>query len=210
MLDCVDLGCGVGGSIGWAKSRFGGETFLGIDNRKSELERAREKGYNVVFADITDVSCEIPKCRFITMLHFLEHLKNEAQVKNVLEKSVKAATEFIFIKVPCFDKIKYLASLGFKLTWTDWIGHPTNVTTEMLKKITEELKFEAKIGSLYKINDSSSNEIVPICSPVDTIVYSEKLGAKELIQFKDVYRETYCLINVNCQNFQELSRYEYQ
>jgi len=206
MIDFIDFGCGIGGSIEWAKAKFGGETHLGIDNRINEIQIATSKGFNVIFGDITSEEIKLPQCRYITMLHFLEHLKNEQQVEKIIEKAMKLANEFIYIKVPFFDATEYLKNLGFRLTWTNWIGHTTNVTAEMLKKIINKFSIQAEIGYLQPILNSKSNEIIPVDAPVDTIVYNELLGEKKYIEFEEVYRETCCLININCQRFEELKK----
>jgi hypothetical protein len=197
MIDFIDIGCGTGGSIEWAKTKFGGSTHLGIDNREKEVKEATKNGYNVTLADITSEDVVLPQCRYITMLHVLEHLKNEEDVEKVIKKAVNAASEFVIIRSPSFDSIEYLQLLGFRLTWTNWIGHPTAVTTDMLKMITDKLGFKAETGHLMPVLNSVSNEIVPISSPVDTIVYDPSvLEAKKFVEFVDVYREVYYIINI--------------
>lgn len=204
MVDFIDFGCGTGGSIDWDKNRFGGDNYIGIDNRLSNVQIAINKGYNVILGDITNDNLKLPQSRYITMLHFLEHLKNEQEVEKVIKKSIELSTEFIFIKVPFFDGNDYLKELGFKLTWTDWIGHPVSVTSNMLKKICEKFELQYNIGNIHPIKDSFSNEIVPYSAPVDTIYYEEKLGQKNYIKFDNIYRETYCFVNINCQYWEEL------
>ena len=204
MIDFIDFGCGTGGSINWVKTRFGGETHLGLTNREHEVETAIKNGYNVKLQDITNDDVELPKCRYVSMLHFLEHLKDEQTVEKVISKAINLASEFVFIKVPYFDQIEYLKNLGLRLTWTNWIGHPTAVTSEMLKNITDKFSKQAKIGFLYPIIDSDSNEIIPISSPVDTVLYDVKLEQKKHIELINVYRETYCFININCEKFEEI------
>jgi hypothetical protein len=196
-LDFIDIGCGIGGSIDWAKYVFGGEKYLGIDNRYDECQLAEKNGYNVIFADITSDDCILPKCKYITMIHFLEHLKNEEEVFIVLNKALNSVSEFICIKGPSFESVEYLKKLGFKITWTDWIGHPTPVTKDMLFRLLKkcgvnESQIEFKL--LMKIEDTSSNEIIPLSSPTDIIVYDNYLGEKELLKLDNVYREIYLII----------------
>ena len=204
MIDFIDLGCGIGGSIDWAKAKFGGDTYLGIDSQLSDIQIATDHGYNVILNDVTNENFEFPKARYITMLHLLEHLKNENDVKNVIKKSIIATKEFICIKVPYFDSYEYLKNLGFKLTWSDWIGHPTHITTNLLERIINDLGYEYKIGYLEPVYDSNSDEIIPYTAPVDIIKYDESLGKKEYTEFMGVYRETYCFININCPYWKKL------
>lgn len=197
-IDGVDLGCGTGGSIGWSKNRFGGDNHIGYDNEESDISEAIKSGYNVEYADITSDDFVIPQCRFITSLHTFEHLQDEETILKLLKKCVASASEFIFIKVPFFDNMDYLKSLGLRLTWTNWVGHPTAVTFDMLKRLLEELELSGTAGFLHPVIDSSLNEIIPVDSPIDTIYYNESLGNKDIIPLINVYRETYCFINVNC------------
>ena len=202
MIDFIDLGCGVGGSIGWIQNRFNVKTHLGIDNRPNEVQKATDFGYNVVLGDITN---EIfPKSRFITMLHLLEHLKDETAVEKIIKKSIESATEFIFIKGPYFDGMDYLKQFDLKITWTDWIGHTTIVNKNMLENIIRKNELEYKIGFQYPILNSTSDEIIPIASPIDTMLYDKSLGEKKYVEFEDVYREIYCYININCPNWNDI------
>jgi hypothetical protein len=204
MVDFIDLGCGIGGSIGWAKARFGGDSHLGIDVEQKNVEQAIANGYSVVAADALDCDFQWPVSRYVSMLHFLEHIENELLVRKVIEKALQSATDFVFIKVPYFDKIDYLKNLGFRLTWTNWIGHPTAITTNLLRQIAQEFGVKAHIGYLYSVVDSQSSEIVPISAPVDTIYYDISLGDKLHVEFDQVYRETFCFLNCNCSYWDSL------
>jgi hypothetical protein len=204
VYDFIDLGCGIGGSIEWSKYRFGGKSHLGIDNRIHECKIAQEKGHNVILGDVTSDAFELPNAKYITMLHFLEHLKNEKEVENMIKKSIAAANEFIFIKGPFFDSTEFLKTLGFKITWTDWIGHPTAVTTNLLKSIMEKFDLQYEIGYLMPVFDSTSHEIVPTSAPIDTIRYDDSMGKKEYVNFIGIYREIYCYINVSCTYWNDL------
>jgi len=203
MLDFLDLGCGSGGSINWGK-RFGGKTHLGIGDRVDELSKAVQDGYFVMCADITKV--EFPKVRYVTMLHVLEHLKDKNAVKKVIKKSIEAANEFVFIKGPTFENYDYLKSLGFKITWTDWFGHPTFVTADLLEWCLKDSGLSWVYGFQYPIPDSTSTEIIPYTAPTDTIIYNGSLGEKPYTEFENVYREIYCFININCLDWERIIR----
>lgn len=203
IYDFIDLGCGVGGSIEWIQNRFGVKSHLGIDNRPNDVQKAIDNGYNVILGDINNDNM-FPKSKFITMLHFLEHLKNETYVENVIKKSINSATDFIFIKGPSFEDVEYLKQFNYKITWTDWVGHYTMVTKNMLENIINKSGLEYKIGFQYPILNSNSNEIIPISSPTDTIIYDNSLGIKKYTELKNVYREIFCFININCPNWEEI------
>ena len=63
------------------------------------------------------------------------------------------ANEFVFIKGPTFENMDYLAGLGFRITWTNWIGHPAHVNSEMLKRILDKTGLEYHIFFAYTIVD---------------------------------------------------------
>lgn len=203
MLDFLDLGCGIGGSINWSK-RFGGETHLGVDDRINDLLKAVQDGYFVMCGDIMRI--EFPKVRYVTMLHVLEHLKDKHAVKKIIKKSIEAASEFVFIKGPTFENYDYLKSLGFKITWNDWIGHPTFVTAELLKWCLKDTGLSWLYGFQHPVWDSTSTEIIPFTAPKDTIWYNDSLGEKQFTEFENVYREIYCFINVNCSDWERIIR----
>jgi hypothetical protein len=201
MVDFIDFGCDIGKSIRWAQTTFGGETHLGIDIKEADVQGAIKNGYTAIVGDLTDDALVLPNARYVTMLHFLEHLKSEEAVEKVIKKAIDVASEFIFIKVPYFDRMDYLKRLGFKLTWTDWIGHPTLITSDMLVRIMHKFGFGSTrydLGYLDPVYTSESKEIIPYNAPVDSIVYDTAMGEKEYTEFKDIYRETYLLININC------------
>lgn len=206
MIDFIDLGCGSGGSIDWAKRKFNGGTHLGIEKYVVPYEKAVKNGYNVIQKDVVLDDTILPKCRFVTMLHFLEHLRNEDEVKKVILKSIDSATDFIFFKVPYFDADEYLKSLDFKFTWSDWIGHPTAITTTLIKRLLDENVLQYEIGYSHPVLNSDSNEIIPFSSPVDTIKYDTSLGIKKYVKLNNVFRETYCFVNINCPYWNELIR----
>lgn len=198
MLDGVDLGCGIGGSIEWAMHRFGGNRYLGFDSDAFDVKEARWHGFNAELADITHNKFIIPECRFITSLHTLEHLKDEDAIFKLLQKCVNSAKEFVFIKVPFFDEMDYLESLGVRLTWTNWITHTTAVTSAMLIRLLQRLQVGGVVGFLDPVENTLSKEIIPFDSPVDTLYYPDELrDSKISMPLVNIYRETYCYININ-------------
>lgn len=209
-VDILDIGCGGGGSLGWSKSVFGWDTYIGIDNFIGDIEKAIKSGYNVrnfINSDITtyDMS-QLPRFRYSTMIHVLEHLKSEQDVENVINKAISVSDEFVFIKHPYFDGDEYLKLFDLKFTWSDWIGHPTHVDSEMLTRILDKTGLQYGIGFVYKVENSYSNELIPLSAPVDQIVYDEdKHGYKQYIEFDvPLYREMYAFINIKCKYWDEL------
>lgn len=197
IFDFIDLGCGVGGSIDWVKANLGGKSYLGIDIRQAEWHKARSKGYNVLLADIASPNLILPKSKFVTMIHFLEHLNNEAEVEEVIKKALESAEEYIFIKGPTFKSNEYLKNLGFKLTWTDWRGHKCQIDRNMIYRVLHKCNirdYQIEFTYHQQIKDSSSDEILPYSAPIDSLKYDESMGEKEPVEFDGVYREYTCKV----------------
>ena len=189
MIDFMDFGCGDGSSINWAK-RFGGNKGWGVEKNSDKIKDR----FDIINGDITK-DIYLPRVRYTTMLHLLEHLYSEVDVEYVIKKAITHSSEFVFIKCPFFEKIEYLADLGFKITWTDWLAHSTAITEKLLSDILNKTGLDYYIGFQYPIEDSQWKEIIPKDAPVDTIWYSESLGKKEYVKFDEIYREIYCYIN---------------
>lgn len=143
MYDIVDLGCGSGGSMVWAISKFGGTAHIGFTKSQDDVIQAKRQGLLVEQADILEDNFIVPKTKCVTLLHVLEHLPSQTSVEKVIRKSLSSTSDFIYIKGPYFDGYDYLRTLGFKLTWTDWIGHPTAVTKNMLCEILNKCNISA-------------------------------------------------------------------
>jgi len=203
MIELLDLGCGNGGSIKHFQNMFNAQSHLGIDNDINDIIEAKKSGYDVALGDITKT--DYPQSNIVTSYHVLEHLHTLKDVETVIKKASKSATDFIYCVFPNFDDDKELESLGLKFTWSDWLGHPTKLTTVMIKSIVDKLGLIAYYGKLTPVQDSFHNEIIPFSSPVDTIYYSSELGEKQYIEFKGLYKETAVLITLReLENIDEL------
>lgn len=203
MIDFLDLGCSIG-SIEYSKKIFGGKSFLGVNINSSIVKECCEKGYNVVEGDITNLKIQLPKCKYITSLHVLEHLNNKEEALNVIKLYLKTAFDFMYFSIPNFDDDKYLESLGLKFSWSYYSGHKNKITTDIFKDIIcNKLKLTAKFGKSILVKNSFDKEILPISAPIDTLFYDESLGKKEYIDFNNIYRENYVFIKLRDINYWE-------
>lgn len=206
LFDFIDLGCGTGGSIDWVKANLGGNSYLGIDIRQAECNKAKNNGYNVFLADVTSPALILPKSRFVTMIHVLEHLNNEAEVELVVRKALESAEDYIFIKGPTFKSNEYLKNFGFKLTWTDWWGHKCPVDKDMLFRVLHKCNvrdYQIDFAYHQEIENSLSPEIVPITAPTDSLKYEEQMGKKEVVEFTEVHREFTCKVTKINRRYEE-------
>lgn len=198
MIDCLDLGCGTGASTAWAKHAIGWDTQLGLNNRSDEVEIATANGYNVRLQDITTYE-PFDRCRYVVSFHCLEHLRSESEFAWVMQKAVSAASEFVFVKVPFFEtkKLNELKDLGLRLTWTNWTGHPTPVTIDMIERTLAKIGVSGKTGHLIPMLRTSAECVIPYDSPVDTVRYSKELGEKKIFDLDGFYLETYCFVPIS-------------
>lgn len=197
--DFVDFGSKTGGSMELAVKKLGGKRGLGIELRHDAAEEARKMGYDVMVGDATNLNMPSKSVRFTVISHFLEHLPGINAVKLALENAVRISTDFLYIRGPVFDNDEYLKSLGLKVFWSDWKGHPCHLTTRELGKILESLgvknynfKFEVKM------DDSDNKNIHPLSSPPEQHEYDPVIHPpKKYIKFdKDLYREFICRANL--------------
>lgn len=126
--DFLDLGCSGGDSIPYCERRFGARRGLGVDNNPAKVATARAAGLHAVLGDGTRLD-EAPgladgiRVRFVSMIHFLEHLPNAKTAEMVVRSAARVATDFIFIRHPSFEGEAYLAQLGLRQYWWHWTGH---------------------------------------------------------------------------------------
>jgi hypothetical protein len=181
----IDCGCASGGSLSHCEQRFGKRPGLGLDWYGADLEIAKSQGFAVAHCDLTSVELPAKCISYASMMDVLEHLPNEASAMSVMHKLSVAARDFLFIRHPSFDDVKYLAQFGLKFTWTDWTGHPN-----MMKIADYQRVFKTLVWNDYVIiphmplDDSTHPAIVPATAPADTLKYdAERHGPKPELQF---------------------------
>jgi GT2 family glycosyltransferase len=170
-FDYLDFGCSKGNSLNWSKRLFGGKQGLGIDIDPRKVAQAKAAGHNAVVFDINNIP-DKKLVRFTVLSHFLPHVPNENDVKAFVRKACQVSTDFVFIKQPYFDADGYLFQNGLKLFFSDWTGHPNQMTTMSLFKLMKELKDEGlllmfSIHGKKPILSSDDNHIQSINAPTD-------------------------------------------
>lgn len=166
----IDFGCSNGNSIRVSEQMFGGPG-IGIDINDKKLSAARAAGFDArkvdLFADPLPENC----VRFVSMIHVLEHLNSEQQVKAFLAQGVRAAREFVMIRFPYFDADGVLAKHGRKFYHSDWHGHPMPLSTlqtyRCIRDIAGKKVREFHIAGRQRL-EGEVEGIIPIEAPIDT------------------------------------------
>lgn len=184
-VDFLDLGCSSGGSIAHCAARFGARHGLGIDISEEKVRLSRRNGVEAVIGDATRLRVE-KRVRFVSMMHFLEHLPDLDAVEKTIASAVAAATDFLYIHHPSFEGEPYLERLGFRQYWWNWRGHPTHVTIEDFCRIFERIGAGPyAIRYIERIDDSSHPTVLPASAPADQFEYDcAKHGPKPEVRFR--------------------------
>lgn len=125
--DFLDLGCSRGRSLEYGRQRFGGSKGLGVDLNSTKVQEARDSGFDAIVGDARKLKVS-KQVRWVQMMDFLEHLPDVDTAERVLASSANAATDFLFIFHPSFERKYYLHSLGLRLYWWDWRTHTNHLT----------------------------------------------------------------------------------
>lgn len=165
--DFIDLGCGEGGSIDYCQQRFGARRGLGLDSDPDKIARARAAGIDAMLADArSPLGTKV--VRFVAMMDFLEHLPNLDAVESTLRHAAAAATDFLFIRHPSFEGEAYLAQLGLRQYWWNWLVHPAHIHVSDYCVMFERLGLhQYEIRYRQPIHDSSHPSILPAHAALD-------------------------------------------
>jgi SAM-dependent methyltransferase len=184
----LDAGCGEGISIGHLQERFGRGPGFGIDVQAPLIETAIANGYDAACCDLLQPDLVLPpNCvDFAAAMDVLEHLPTERDAAIVLQKLVSAAREFVFIRHPSFEDVDYLASLGLKLNWTDWTGHPNGMRIEDFRRLFAEFDWRdyAILPHMIFVDSLSHPSMLPLATPIDSVRYDPDLhGPRPAVTF---------------------------
>lgn len=193
--DFLDFGCSAGGSLDWAKNRFGGRRGLGIDRNAGKVAAARAAGYEVVEADAARLDQFSGKVRFSTMVHFLEHLPSIEAARTVVATAMSVSRDFLYIRQPWFDSDGDLMRRGLKLYWSHWLGHPLPMSSLQAWALFEELRAANRCArfAIYgrsPIRTSDDAAVLPLSAPRDSHHYEPKRdGPKPSVSLDGAYTE---------------------
>tara|TARA_Y100000310_G_scaffold276599_1_gene293897 strand:- start:504 stop:1268 length:765 start_codon:yes stop_codon:yes gene_type:complete len=206
-FDFVDLGAKNGKMEKYAQETFNGQKGLHFEIEEECIKVMEEKGIPCVQADITNLTLPENCVDFVIATGTVEHLMNLESVKKMIEMSIIAAKDFIYLTWPWFDSDEYLESLGLTLFASTWDGHTTHVTISDLRNILDELSVEGTFMAWPLIPNSSSENISPIGAIEPELggtaeygnlgPYKSKYGPKPMVNFTEpVYYESVCFISL--------------
>jgi len=196
-FDFVDFGASKGGSIEVGIRRLGGRRGLGIDLKDAKIAVMKEKGYDCIQGDVTNLDLPDKCVRFVIMSHLLEHLPDLDAVRKTIKEAARIATDFIFLRIPYFDTDEYLESLGLKFFWSHWRGHPCRLKSWELREIFEDLGLaDHEIMGGFPILGSDDPSLHPLASPIDQFEYDpEKHPPKPEVGIeKPLFRELVSIV----------------
>lgn len=191
--DFIDFGASRGRSIEFAYRVLGGGNGLGIDINESKISYMKDRGYECIKADITNLT-DIPdnSVKFVVISHLLEHLDSLISIESALNEAYRIASDFIFIQGPYYDADDYLEELGLRFYWSYWRGHTYHFKVSELKQILNKLPiYDYEVLLRTRIHDSTHSAIHSLNSPIDQHDYNSDIHpAKNIVQFESpVFRE---------------------
>ena len=206
-FDFVNFGAKNGGMEEYCRKNFGSHRGLHFEIEEECVKTMEEKGISCVQADITNLTLPENCVDFVIATGTIEHLMNLESVKKMIEVSIIAAKDFIYLTWPWFDSDEYLKSLGLTLFPSTWDGHTTHVTISDLRNILDELSVEGTFMAWPLIPNSSSESISPIGAINPELggtaeygnlgPYKSKYGPKPMVNFTEpVYYESVCFISL--------------
>ena len=197
--DFLDFGSSEGESISFAIQHLGGTRGIGIDIDPKKVIEARQRGYECIQGDFTQLVFPPDSVRFVTMNHVLEHLSCLSTVKRAIESAARVASDFLFIIGPYFDTDQFLKNCGLKFFWSDWTGHKCLITTQQLQEILMDLGLKDYVMMVRKIvKDSSDSAIHPLNSPKDQHEYNAEVHPEKpfVIFNQPIYKEIVCYVRL--------------
>ena len=195
--DFIDFGCSKGGSIAFAKKAFKAKRGIGIDISPEKVAVARDAGFDAMLADARTLTAHPRAVSFVTMMDFLEHVPSVKDARTCIIAATTVARDFVFIRQPWFDTDGYLFSLGLKLFWSDWRGHPNAMTSLEIHNILSRhpnVERFRMYGSI-PITSSADPAVHALTSPVDQHDWSAEIHPpKPHLHFDTpVYRQIVCI-----------------
>jgi len=197
-FDFVDLGAKNGNMEKYAQETFGAQRGLHFEINDVCVKTMEERGISCVQADITNMILPENCVDFVISTGTIEHLMDLDAVKRMIEISVNAVTDFVYLTWPWFDSDDYLKDLGLIPFPSTWDIHTCHVTISDLKNILKELSLEGLFMAWPRIFSSEDDWILPIDYPKDMGElhnYKPEYGIKPIVNFtQPVYHESVCFI----------------
>jgi len=205
-FDFVDLGAKNGKMENYAQKTFNGQRGLHFEIDEECIKTMEENNISCVQADVTNLTLPENCVDFVISTGTIEHLMNLEAVKKMIEISIIAAKDFVYLTWPWFDSDDYLKDLGFIPFPSTWDIHSCHVSISDLKNILKELSLDGMFMAWPRVPDSNYYSILPINDPDGNPTKNgyeyyeggeEKYGRKEFVTFTEpVYYESVCFITL--------------
>jgi SAM-dependent methyltransferase len=171
--DFIDFGCSAGNSIPYCQRRFHARHGLGVDIDPAKVAKARAAGLHAVQADGARLAeafglAEGLRVKFVSMIHFLEHLPSARVAEEIIASAAKVGTDFLFIRHPSFEGEAQLAHLGLRQYWWEWTGHPNHLRVSDYCTMFDRLGLHQYLIRYHEpIGDSAHQSILRSDEPKD-------------------------------------------
>jgi hypothetical protein len=197
-VDFLDFGASKGGSILFCRKTFAAPCGVGVDLDPAKVTLMRQSGFACLQGDSAELDLPKGLVRFVSMVHFLEHLPGLGSVRAVLNKARELARDFLYLQGPNFDADQELAALGLKCFWSDWYGHTCPLRTGQLAALLREMGLEFQFFFSGAIRHSDDPALHPLSSPPDQVNYAaDQHPEKVLIPLPfPFFREWHALVKL--------------
>jgi len=200
-MDYMDVGCKAGSSTHLCQQILGGRRGFGIDINQGHIAEYSMNGGFAMHADATCTGLPDKCVDFACLSHMLEHLPSLDKVEACITEAVRLSRRFVYIVGPFFDADSYLAALNLKFFWSDWVWHPTHVTSENIIRGIKKSKgwHSAELWGRIEIFNSNSNCILHLDEAKNQHHHDPTLHLpKPVHQFnKPLHQEISCIIAID-------------
>lgn len=167
--DFLDFGCSTGGSIEFAKQRFGVDRGVGIDIDPAKVAKTRALGFEAIEADASALDLPPRSVSFSVMSHFLEHLPGLRVAQKCIASACRVSRDFVYIRHPWFDADFDLWKLGYKFYWSDWSGHTLPLGVGQLDNLIRRSNpKEWKLYGRKRLTTLNDPVVVPLATPINS------------------------------------------
>jgi hypothetical protein len=182
----IDLGASSGGSLRFCEKRFARGPGIGVDIDSAKVEKARERGLDVVEADATSLELD-DVVSFVSMMDFCEHLPGLHVVEAIVASAARAARDFIFIHHPSFEAENYLVTKGVRQYWHNWTGHTAHIRISDYCEIFDRLGLtQYMVRFTDRVSDSNHPSVLPLSAAKNQHEYDpEAHGEKPYVAFDE-------------------------
>lgn len=153
-IKILEVGSGAGGILSYFRN-LGYKNLRGLEYDRKYIKFSREKGLNITFGNIFEISNE-DKFDLIIYSHVFEHLLDLEKELNEIKKKLNK-NGILYIEVPSILKLKdYYYDIGQFIQ----NAHTYNFTKNSLKNITGKhgfsvIKINDFVKGLFKLGESS-------------------------------------------------------